>query len=110
VEDTSDALLAGVRAGALDLALAGVAERGFAAIGLAPRVAFEAGDPRVLMDLARRGLGVAIVPASAPEGLHVLEIRPRLRSRLELVWRGGAEMSPAARELVRRTREALADR
>jgi DNA-binding transcriptional LysR family regulator len=57
-----------------------------------------AGDPRVLMDLARAGLDVAIVPASAAEGLHVLEIRPRLRSRLELVWR------------VRRTREALADR
>jgi DNA-binding transcriptional LysR family regulator len=165
-EDTSDALLAGVRAGALDLALAGVAgpapagletatvadeplvaavradhrlgtrrivalralrdeplialprgtggrtalERGFATIGLEPRVAFEAGDPRVLMDLARRGLGVAIVPASAPEDLHALEIRPRLRSRLELVWRGGAEMSPAARELVRRAREALANR
>jgi DNA-binding transcriptional LysR family regulator len=62
------------------------------------------------MDLARRGLGVAIVPASAPEGLHVLESRPGLRSRLELFWRGGAEMSPAAREVVRRTREALADR
>jgi DNA-binding transcriptional LysR family regulator len=166
VEDTSDALLDGVRAGRLDLALAGVAgpapndletatvadedlvaavnaghrlagrravtlralreetlialprgtggrtalERGFAAIGLVPRVALEAGDPRVLMDLARRGLGVAIVPASAPDDLHVLAIRPRLRSRLELVWRGGAETSPAARELVVRTRRALAGR
>jgi DNA-binding transcriptional LysR family regulator len=166
VEDTSDALLEGVRTGALDLALAGVAgpvptgletatvtdehlvaavcadhrlgvrrtitlralhdeplialprgtggrtalERGFAAIGLAPRVALEAGDPRVLMDLARRGLGVAILPASAPADLHVLEIRPRLRSRLELVWRGGPGLSPAAHELVRRARDGLADR
>jgi DNA-binding transcriptional LysR family regulator len=82
-------------------------ERGFAAAGLAPRVALEAGDPRVLMDLARRGLGVAIVPASAPEGLHALEIRPRLRSRLELAWRPAADASPAARELVARLRAAL---
>jgi DNA-binding transcriptional LysR family regulator len=82
-------------------------ERGFAAAGLAPRVALEAGDPRVLMDLARRGLGVAIVPASAPEGLHALEIRPRLRSRLELAWRPGAHASPAARELVARLRASL---
>ena len=163
VEDTSDALIDGVRAGRLDLAVAGLAgaapagvetatiadehlvaavhaghrlarrrtvtlralgdealialprgtggrtalERGFAAIGLTPRVALEAGDPRVLMDLARRGLGVAIVPASAPEGLHPLEIRPRLRSRLELVWREGAQASPAARALVARTRRTL---
>jgi DNA-binding transcriptional LysR family regulator len=82
-------------------------ERGFAAAGLAPRVALEAGDPRVLMELARRGLGVAIVPASAPEGLHAIEIRPRLRSRLELAWRPGAHASPAARELVARLRAAL---
>jgi DNA-binding transcriptional LysR family regulator len=165
VEDTSDALLDGVRAGSLDLALAGIAgpapdglqtatvadedlvaavagghrlagrrtvglrvlageplialprgtggrtalERGFAAIGLAPRVALEAGDPRVLMDLARRGLGVAIVPVSAPEDLRVVAIRPRLRSRLELVWRAQGT-SPAARELLGRAREALADR
>jgi DNA-binding transcriptional LysR family regulator len=166
VEDTSDALLDSVRAGRLDLAVAGVAgpapdglqtatiagedlvaavdaghrlagrrtvtlraladeplialprgtggrtalERGFAATGVAPRVALEAGDPRVLMDLARRGLGVAILPASAPEDLHVLAIRPRLRSRLELVWRGGGETSPAARELLGRARAALARR
>jgi DNA-binding transcriptional LysR family regulator len=166
VEDASDALLDGVRAGRLDLAVAGVAgpapdglhtatiadedlvaavdaghrlagrrtvtlrtladeplialprgtggrtalERGFAAIGVAPRVALEAGDPRVLMDLARRGLGVAILPASAPEDLHVVAIRPRLRSRLELVWRGDGETSPAARELLGRARAALARR
>jgi DNA-binding transcriptional LysR family regulator len=82
-------------------------ERGFAAAGLTPRVALEAGDPRVLMDLARRGLGVAIVPASAPEGLNAIEIRPRLRSRLELAWRPGGQATPAARELVARLRAAL---
>jgi DNA-binding transcriptional LysR family regulator len=165
-EETSDALLAGVRTGRLDFALAGLAgavppglqtatvtderlvaavapghrlasrttvtlralhgealialppgtggrtalERGFAGLGLAPRVALEAGDPRVLMDLARRGLGVAIVPESAPEGLHVLVLRPALRSRRELVWPAGDAPSPAARELLERTRSALAGR
>jgi DNA-binding transcriptional LysR family regulator len=82
-------------------------ERGFAAIGLAPRVTLEAGDPRVLMDLAGRGLGVAIVPESAPEELRVLALRPALRSRLDLVWRAAGAPSPAARELLDRTRQAL---
>jgi DNA-binding transcriptional LysR family regulator len=83
-------------------------ERAFAALGLAPRVALEAGDPLVLMELARRGLGIAIVPESAPEDLHVLALRPALRSRLDLVWRAGDPPSPAARELLTRTRTALA--
>jgi hypothetical protein len=39
----------------------------------------------------------------------VLAIRPRLRSRLELVWRPGAQ-APAAQELVERLRAALVDR
>lgn len=82
-------------------------DEGFAAVGLSPRVAFEAGDPRVLMDLAQRGLGVAILPASAPEDLHVLQITPRMRSRLELVWRANAPPSHAARALLARARQAL---
>jgi DNA-binding transcriptional LysR family regulator len=165
-EDTSDALAAGVRAGRLDFAIAGLAgrppggldtatvteerlvaavaaghrlathatvtlralrneplialppgtggrtalERGFAAQGLTPRVTLEAGDPLVLMELARRGLGVAIVPESAPEDLHAVALRPALRSRLDLVWREGDPPSPAARELLARTRAALAPR
>ena len=164
-EDTSDALLDGVRACRLDLALAGLAgappadleadtvtderlvaavhpghrlarrrtitvrglrdeplialprgtggraalDAGFAAAGLAPRVAFEAGDPRILMELARRGLGVAIVPESAPEDLHPLPIRPPMRSRLELVRRAGGPAGPAARALLVRVRAALVD-
>jgi DNA-binding transcriptional LysR family regulator len=62
------------------------------------------------MELARRGLGIAIVPESAPEGLHAIEVRPALRSRLELVWRSGDAPSPAARALLERTRSALAGR
>ena len=79
----------------------------FAAARLTPRVAFEAGDPLVLMALARRGLGVAIVPASAPEDLHVLAIRPAIRSRLELVWRAGAAPSPATGALIAHARSAM---
>ena len=42
--------------------------------GVSPRVAFEASTPLALADLAERGLGVAIVPASYPgrDGLHGL--------------------------------------
>ena len=165
VEDTSEALLDGVRSGRLDVAVAGLArpapvglaaaivtdealvaavgsdhrlagrstisvraladerlialprgtggrsalESGFKAAGLSPHVALEAGDPRLLMDLASRGLGVAILPASAPEDhLHVLRIRPQMRSRLELVWRADAPASPAAGALIARARQALA--
>ena len=84
-------------------------DEGFAAVGLSLRVTFEAGDPRVLMDLAQRGLGVAILPASAPEDLHVLRVRPRMRSRLELVWRADTAPSPASRALIARMRQALVD-
>jgi DNA-binding transcriptional LysR family regulator len=165
VEDTSEALLDGVRSGRLDVAVAGLAraapaglgaatvtdeelvaavgsghrlaarstisvqaladerlialprgtggrsalDAGFKAAGLSPHVALEAGDPRVLMDLASRGLGVAILPASAPEHLHVLRIRPQMRSRLELVWRADAPASPAAGALIARARQTLAN-
>jgi DNA-binding transcriptional LysR family regulator len=83
-------------------------DEAFAAAGLSAPVAFEAGDPRVLIDLAERGLGVAILPASAPEHLHALRISPRMRSRLELVWRAGVAPSPAAGALIGRVRRVLA--
>jgi DNA-binding transcriptional LysR family regulator len=85
-------------------------EAGFARAGHRPRVAFEAGDPRVLMQLAAQGLGVAIVPASAPDELHVIRITPRMRSRLELVWRADATPSPAADAFIGEARTALAAR
>ena len=78
--------------------------------GVSPRVAFEASTPLALADLAERGLGVAIVPASVPrgrDGLHGLPIIPELRGRLVLVWRSGGPMSPAARVLVDKARRLL---
>ncbi|MFG1934265.1 LysR family transcriptional regulator [Mycobacterium sp. NPDC048908] len=79
--------------------------------GVTPRIAFEASTPLALADLAERGLGVAIVPASVPrdrDGLHALAIVPELRGRLVLAWRSGGPMSPAARVLVEKARRLLA--
>ena len=78
--------------------------------GVTPRIAFEATTPLALADLAERGLGVAIVPASVPRNrdtLRALAIVPELRGRLVLAWRSGGPMSPAARVLVEKARRLL---
>lgn len=62
----------------------------------------------VLAQLAARGLGVAIVPASvakARRDLHPLTIvQPELRGRLAFAWRSDGPISPAAQALVGRAR------
>jgi DNA-binding transcriptional LysR family regulator len=81
-----------------------------AAAGVTPRIAFEATTPVALADLAERGLGVAIVPASVPrgrDGLHAMSIVPEIRGRLVLAWRSPGPISPAARVLVERARLLL---
>ena len=81
-----------------------------AAAGVTPRIAFEATTPVALADLAERGLGVAIVPASVPrgrDGLHAMSIVPEIRGRLVLAWRSPGPISPAARVLVERARRLL---
>jgi DNA-binding transcriptional LysR family regulator len=88
----------GVRA-ALDAACADA--------GFTPRIALEASALPMVAQLAQRGLGVAILPASAaPDGaLRTLPIcEPRLRSRLELAWNPSAAHSPAASALIEHTR------
>jgi DNA-binding transcriptional LysR family regulator len=85
-------------------------DRACAKAGVAPRIAFEASTPLALADLAGRGLGVAIVPASVPGGradLHALTFVPELRGRLVLVWRSAGPISPAARVLIDRARRLL---
>ncbi|MHA0287201.1 LysR substrate-binding domain-containing protein [Mycobacterium sp. C3-094] len=70
-----------------------------AAQGLRPRIGFEATNPLELADLARRGLGVAILPRSMARGdagLHALRLTPTLRGRLVWAWRREAA-GPAAR-------------
>ncbi|MFD1828818.1 LysR family transcriptional regulator [Streptomyces desertarenae] len=92
--------------------LRGVLDRAFAGAGVRPRVGFEAAAPHVLVQLARRGLGVAVLPASSAAGegdrLRVLEIvRPRLRGRIALAWRTDGPSGPAARAFLDRLRTAL---
>lgn len=80
-----------------------------AGAGLTPNIRFEAADPRVLADLAARGLGAAVVPRSIttarPDQLHPIEItRPALYGRIALAWHPTDATSTAARELIRRAR------
>ncbi|GAA1898433.1 LysR substrate-binding domain-containing protein [Streptantibioticus ferralitis] len=83
-----------------------------AAAGFPPRVAFEASDPRVLVQLAARGLGVAVLPASLAAAhrteLHAVRItHPRLRGRIALAWRAEGPIGPAGRALIGHARTAL---
>ena len=86
-------------------------EEAFAAAGLRPLVAFEAGDPRVVAQLAARGLGVAIVPRSITdarrEELHAIAITPTLRGQVAFAWRSEGPASPAARALIARVRATV---
>lgn len=85
-------------------------DKACAAAGLRPRIAFEATSPRELADLARHGLGVAILPQSmarSSHDLHALRLAPELRGRLVWAWR--RDMSnPAARLLSERARRLIA--
>jgi DNA-binding transcriptional LysR family regulator len=86
----------GVRA-ALDAACAGA--------GFTPRIAFEASALPMVVQLAAQGLGLAVVPASIPNGPRILPITgPPLRSRLELAWPPAPSANPAARALIEQVR------
>lgn len=71
------------------------------------RVQFEAGDPRMLAQLAAEGLGIAIVPRSITDArsdqLSALTItRPMLHGRLAFAWRTQGPLGPAATHLLHR--------
>ena len=86
----------GVRA-ALDAACA--------AAGFTPRIVFEASALPMVVELAGRGLGLAVVPASIPNGSGILRLTdPQLRSRLELAWPSAPAANPAARALIEQAR------
>jgi len=85
-----------------------------ATAGVKPRIAFEASDPRILAQLAARGLGVAVLPESVTDirsgKLHPLAItRPSIRGRIELAWRAEGPTSPAATALINHVRSTLPD-
>ena len=76
-----------------------------AAAGFTPRIVFEASALPMVVELAGRGLGLAVVPASIPNGPGILRITdPQLRSRLELAWPSAPSANPAARALIEQVR------
>ncbi len=80
--------------------------------GLVAEVALEATSPPLLGQLARQGLGVAILATSMAEadpGLHAIAVtNPVLRGRIELAWRADGHAGPAAQALIRHARHHLA--
>ncbi|MDN5855047.1 MAG: LysR family transcriptional regulator [Actinomycetia bacterium] len=80
--------------------------------GITAKITIEATDPSVVARLVRRGLGLAVLPASLlathADALRGVPITgPTLRTGLALAWRLEAQ-GPAARELTRMMRHALA--
>lgn len=81
------------------------------AMGVTPRIAFEATSPLELAELAGHGLGVAILPASTARSdpkLHGLRLLPALRGRLVWAWRRDMT-NPAARLLRERATTRVPD-
>lgn len=79
------------------------------AAGVRPHIGFEATNPLELAELARRGLGVAILPRSMARGdtgLHALRLTPVLRGRLVWAWRRDAT-GPAPRAFCALARASL---
>ena len=80
--------------------------------GLEAEVALEATSPPLLGQLARQGLGVAILATSMAEAdsqLHAVTItNPTLRGRIELAWRSDGHVNPAAQALISHARAHLA--
>lgn len=93
--------------------LRAVLERACARAGFAPQVAFEAASPQLLVQLAARGLGVAVFPApgariAAARGLRAIGFEePCPRGRIGLAWRTDGPAGPAARAFLTRLRAAL---
>ncbi|CAM4177997.1 LysR family transcriptional regulator [Kibdelosporangium persicum] len=81
-----------------------ILENACAAAGFRPRVAFEAGTPPVLAELAARGLGIAILPESLvrnrPDLRPIVVTGADLRGRLAWAWRADGPLSPAAKAFV----------
>ncbi|RDI65480.1 LysR family transcriptional regulator [Nocardia pseudobrasiliensis] len=93
--------------------LRGLLERHCAAAGFVPDVAFEAAAPPLLLRLAARGLGVAVVPTLSAQEAAAFGVRtvpivePELRGRLALAWRTDRLTAPAAKVLLGQLRIAL---
>ncbi|MEV0988453.1 LysR substrate-binding domain-containing protein [Streptomyces sp. NPDC049949] len=94
-------------------------ERACGRAGFRPRVAFEAAAPHVLVQLAARGLGIAVLPggeghqedAAGGPALRSLTIAdPAIRARIALAWSSAGPASPAAKVLLDSLRGRLRER
>ncbi|MFB7372816.1 LysR family transcriptional regulator [Streptomyces sp. NPDC056222] len=91
----------------------GVLDRLCAESGFAPHVAFEAAAPHLLAQLAARGLGVAVLPASPEEAAELPGLRlrpladPRARGRVAMAWHAEGPSGPAAKALLNLLHGAL---
>ena len=87
----------------------GVLDQACAAAGIRPTVALQATAPDAVMDLAARGLGVAVLSASMTAGQDELRSVPikdiTVPAMLALVWNKGE--SPVVRELLADCRETF---
>jgi DNA-binding transcriptional LysR family regulator len=86
-------------------------DRAVATHGLDVTVTLEASSPDVVLALAARGLGVAVVARSMARssGLHAVRIdAPEARSQLGLVWRVTTSASVARRAVIEALTDALA--
>lgn len=97
-----------------DTSLRSAIDDACAEAGFRPRITFEGSDPTFLARFVGRGLGVALLPESIakanPEELHAIAItHPRPCGRIALAWRAEGPISPAARALIGRARDVLAD-
>ncbi|WP_228831624.1 LysR substrate-binding domain-containing protein [Nocardia elegans] len=94
----------------------GVFERSCAAVGFTPDVAFEAAAPALLLRLAARGLGIAVVPAIGPAeaaaaGVRTLRITdPEPHGRLALAWRTDQHWKSSMRRMPMRCSGRVASR
>lgn len=79
------------------------------AAGVRPRVAFASNELDRVLALVARGLGVSVVPRStataARDQVAVVEITPRLRREIVLLWREDRPHAPAASALLALARE-----
>ncbi|MHB1886225.1 MAG: LysR family transcriptional regulator [Acidimicrobiales bacterium] len=87
-----------------------VFDQACAAQGVKPDIALEASAPEAVVDLAARGLGVAVLTESMAAAHHdrltaITLDGIRARAVLALVWNDSE--SPAIRELVRHSRRSL---
>ncbi|WP_354699825.1 HTH-type transcriptional regulator CynR [Paraconexibacter sp. AEG42_29] len=75
-----------------------------AAAGVRPHVAFASNELDRVLALVARGLGVSVVPRStamaARDPIAIVDVTPRLRREIVLLWREDRPHAPAARALL----------